>query len=247
MVRRLKDSVGWRYDIQHIAAQTRALRSMGMPQAIVVYLEANTKSWPEWRRVRGYEAANARIGQMVERLRASFPGDSVVVTLSGHSGGGSFMFGFIEGQPSIPDWLERIAFLDAVYNFEPKHTMKFADWLHRDTRHTLVSLAYDDREIVLDGKKVVADDGGTFRATRRMIDNLGKSFALVQDTVNEFIRYRAPQIELLVHPNPNNRILHTEMIGEMNGYMYALLTGRKADAKDLLRPKRAYSSFVDPF
>jgi hypothetical protein len=36
------------------------------------------------------------------------------------------------------------------------------------------------------------------------------------------------------------------MIGEMNGYMYALLTGHKAEAKELLRPKRAYSSFVEP-
>jgi hypothetical protein len=247
MGRRLRDSLGWRYDIQHIAAQTRALRTMGMPQAVVVYLEANTKSWPEWRRVRGYEAANKRIVDMVDRLRSMILGDNVVVTLSGHSGGGSFMFGFIEGQSSIPDWLERIAFLDAIYNFEPKHGDTFTAWLRRDPKHTLVSLAYDDREITLDGKKVVSDDGGTFRATRRMVDNLGKSFPLVQDTLNEFVRYRAPQVELLVHPNPANRILHTEMIGEMNGYMYALLTGRSGDVAKLLRAPRAYSGFVEPF
>jgi hypothetical protein len=154
------------------------------------------------------------------------------------------MFGFIDGQASIPDWLERIAFLDAVYNFDPRHGDKFVAWLQRNSQHRLVSLAYDDREITLDGKKVVSDDGGTFRATRRMVENLGKSFPLVQDTVNEFVRYRAPRIELLVHPNPANRILHTEMIGEMNGYMYALLTGRREDAAKLLRPMRAYSSFV---
>jgi hypothetical protein len=69
----------------------------------------------------------------------------------------------------------------------------------------------------------------------------------VQDTLNEFVRYRAPQVELLVHPNPANRILHTEMIGEMNGYMYALLTGRSGAAAKLLRAPRAYSGFVEPF
>jgi hypothetical protein len=247
MGRRLKDGVGWRYDIQHIAAQTRALRARGLTQAVVAYLEADTKSWPEWRRVRGYDAANARIVRMVDRLRAVVPGEAVAITLTGHSGGGSFMFGFIEGHAAIPDWLERIAFLDANYNFEPKHGDKLAVWLRRDARHTLVSLAYDDREIMLDGKKVVAADGGTWRATRRMIDNLGAAFPLAQDTVGEFMRYRAPQVELLVHPNPANRILHTEMIGEMNGYMYAMLTrrSREGEAARLLRPARAYLSFVD--
>ena len=41
---RADSSVGWRYDIQHIAAQTRALRARGLPGAVVVYLEADGKS-----------------------------------------------------------------------------------------------------------------------------------------------------------------------------------------------------------
>lgn len=43
-------TAGWRYDIQHIGAQTRALRARGLNQAVVAYLEADTKSWPDWRR-----------------------------------------------------------------------------------------------------------------------------------------------------------------------------------------------------
>lgn len=240
-------SVGWRYDIQHIGAATRALRERGMPQAIVVYLEAEGKSWPEWRRVQGYEVANPRIVRMVDQIRDAIgnPRD-LHVTLTGHSGGGSFAWGFIDGQDSLPSWLDRIGFLDSNYSFEPRHGERIASWLRRDSSNMLVVLAYDDREIMLDGKRVVSDSGGTWRATGRMIEALNPMFPLQRDTLGEFIRHRAPGIELLLHPNPANRILHTEMIGEMNGYMHAMLTGRAeyAAGSTVLEPKRAYTKYI---
>jgi hypothetical protein len=248
MGQRAGDGVGWRFDIQHIAAQTRALRDRGLPQAVVVYLEADSRSWPSWRAKLGYERANARIVAIVEQLRAlvGHP-DQTAVTLAGHSGGGSFMFGFIEGQDAIPDWLARIAFLDANYNFAPVHGDKLLAWLRRDPEHRLVALAYDDREILLDGKKVVSDSGGTWRATQRMIRHLGQSLTFAHDTLGPFVRYRAPQVELLLHPNPENRILHTAMIGDMNGYMHALLTGRPAydRAAAALQPVRMFERYVE--
>ena len=243
------EGIGWRYDIQHIAAQTRALRTLGMPQAIVVYLEAEGKSWPTWRRVRGYEAANARIVRLVDELIDSIGRPpTLAVTLTGHSGGGSLMFGFIEGHPAMPDWLERIAFLDATYNFTAAHGESLAAWLRRDPRHVLVSLAYDDREIMLDGKKVVSDSGGTWRATDRMLASLGGAFPLVADSLGEFERHRTAQVELLRHPNPRNRILHTEMIGEMNGYMHAMLARRPDYERGatMLRAERVYTRWVAP-
>ena len=101
------------------------------------------------------------------------------VTLTGHSGGGSFFWGFIDGQDALPDWLERIAFLDANYSFEPRHGDKIAAWLRRNERNTLVVLAYDDRNIMLDGKRVITDStGGTWRASQRMMDYFRPSFAL---------------------------------------------------------------------
>jgi hypothetical protein len=244
------EGVGWRYDIQHIAAQTRALRTMGVPQAIVAYLEADTRSWPEWRRVRGLDSANRRIVALVDSLRASIGSPPrLSVTLTGHSGGGSFMFGFIEGQDSLPPWIDRIAFLDANYNFAPLHGDRLVQWLRQDREHTLVVLAYDDREIMLDGKKVVSDSGGTWRASLRMIEFLRdrKSMRLVEDTIGEFRRYRTPQVDLVLHPNPANRILHTEMIGEMNGYMHALLARRPAyeAGRSLLKTSRAYTRWVE--
>jgi hypothetical protein len=248
MGRQLTDSVGWRYDIQHIAAQTRALRTRGLPQAVVVYLEADGKSWPSWRAKLGYPTANARIVTMLDEIRRSFVGATdMSVSLTGHSGGGSLMFGFIEGQDSLPPWLGRIALLDANYNFAPEHGKKLLAWLAADRTRRLVSLAYDDREIMLDGKKVVSDSGGTWRATERMLRFLAPMVALTHDSLGAFDRFRSAQIELLRHPNPTNRILHTEMIGEMNGYMHAVLTGRPEYDRgpSLLRPERAYSAFVD--
>lgn len=245
---RIVDSAEWHYDIQHIGAQTRALRARGLNQAVVAYLEADKKSWPEWRSRHGYEHANPRIVAIVDQLRAAIgnPTD-LAVTLTGHSGGGSFAWGFIDGQDALPGWLERIAFLDSDYSYEQRHGVKIAEWLRRRPENTLVVLAYDDRNIMLDGKKVVSDSGGTWRATHRMLDDLRGSFALKADTLGDFLRFRSPQIEVLLHPNPANRILHTEMIGEMNGYMHALLVGRPGygPGNSVLKPARAYTQWVE--
>lgn len=242
------DSTTWRFDIQHIGAQTRALRARGLEQAVVVYLEADRKSWPEWRARHTYDRANPRIVAIVDTLRAVIgnPRD-LAVTLTGHSGGGSFAWGFIDGQASLPDWLARIAFLDSNYSYERRHGEKIAEWLRRRATNVLVVLAYDDRNIMLDGKKVVSDSGGTWRATHRMLDDFQTPFALQRDTLGDFIRYRSGQIELLLHPNPGNRILHTEMIGEMNGYMHAMLVRRPgySDQTSVLEPERIYRRWVE--
>ena len=246
--RQMADGVDWHYDIQHIGAQTRALRELGLKQAVVAYLEADSRSWPAWRSALGYERANPRIVEIVDEVRRAIgnPGQ-LSVTLTGHSGGGSFAWGFIDGQQALPDWLDRIAFLDSNYSFEPRHGGKITEWLRRDAEHTLVVLAYDDREIMFEGKKVVSDSGGTWRASHRMIENLQQSSSLTTDTLGDFIRYRGEQIEILLHPNPANRILHTELVGEMNGYMHATLVRRPgyAGADSLLKPVRAYSRWVE--
>jgi hypothetical protein len=245
--RKMRDGLDWHYDIQHIGAQTRALRTRGMPQAIVVYLEADKRSWPAWRQSLGYPQANRRIVEIVDQIRYAVGNpDDMRVTLTGHSGGGSFMFGFIEGQDSLPAWLERIAFLDANYNFEWKHGEKLVKWLRKNPRNTLVVLAYDDRNIMLDGKKVVSDSGGTWRASERMINYLREPFEFKMDTAGEFRRFRASQVIALLHPNPENKILHTSMIGDMNGYMHAMLVRRPSydSGETLLKSSRVYEQWI---
>ena len=44
----------WHYDIQHIGAQTRFLRDLLKDRdVVVVYLEAESRSWPAWRKAHG--------------------------------------------------------------------------------------------------------------------------------------------------------------------------------------------------
>ena len=240
------DSANWRYDIQHIGAQTRVLRTMGIPQAVVAYLEADVRSWSGWRAAEPYERTNAWIVRLVDQLRTAIGNPPrLAVTLTGHSGGGSFAWGFIDGQDSLPPWLERVAFLDSNYSFEPRHGEKLVRWLAGDSRRTLVVLAYDDREITLDGRKVVSETGGTWRASQRMLDYLRPAHPLTAGRLGEFIRYHDAQIEILLHPNPENRILHTVMVGELNGYMHALLVRRPGYEQPVLGSPRAYTAWLE--
>ena len=184
MGRKLVEGVGWRYDIQHIGAQTRALRARGLSQAIVVYLEADTRSWPEWRRVQGYERSNARIVAMVDQLRAAIGNPpQLAVTLTGHSGGGSFAWGFLDGQDALPAWLERIPFLDSNYSFEYRHGDMIVKWLRRN-RRTRSWCRYDDRNIMLDGKKVVSDWAAP--GAPHPADELPRTNTFTADTLGEF-------------------------------------------------------------
>jgi hypothetical protein len=107
-------------------------------------------------------------------------------------------------------------------------------------------VAYNDTNIMLDGKKVVSDSGGTWRASSRMINYLREPFEFKTDSVGDFTRYRASQIVALLHRNPENKILHTSMIGDMNGYMHAMLVRRPGydRSESVLKPSRVYEEFT---
>lgn len=260
MGRAVVDSTTWRFDIQHVAAQTRAARARGLSNLVVVYLEAAGKSWPAWRQSRGYPDANRRIRVLLQALRDSVSAELTVqdgrpphlrVTLSGHSGGGSLMFGLIESQDTMPAWLDRLAFLDANYNFDARHGPVLDAWLSAHSARRLYVVAYDDREIRVDGRKVVSDSGGTWRATQRMRswwEQPASARVLRHDTVGAFHRWRdvASQLELLAHPNPDNRILHTELVGEMNSFLYVVLAGRVTESAALPvpAPPRQYAPYI---
>ncbi len=89
-------------------------------------------------------------------------------------------------------------------------------------------LAYDDRNITLNGKKVVSDTGGTYRASQRMIDFFASANRFQQSNWNSFDHHTAhqDQIQFLVHRNNENKILHTALVGEMNGLLAALCSGQ---------------------
>ena len=115
------------------------------------------------------------------------------MTLTGHSGGGSFMFGVIEAGDEIPDYVDRIASWTPTTLRRRKTRGKLRSWLKGDAARRLIVLAYDDREIMLDGKKVVGPTGGTFRATERMVEAFKQNFPLTEATTAKppFIETRA--------------------------------------------------------
>jgi hypothetical protein len=246
---KLSEELDWHFDIQHVAAQWRLFQKHETERnTILACVQAKNLSWPTWKGERDYGPAYIR--QIVEALVDSVPGQDVSVVLTGHSGGGSFIFGLIDASPEIPDYVERIAFLDANYGFDASlHGKKLVNWLNEGTKRCCYVLAYDDREIMLDGKKVVGPTGGTFRATNRMLDFLKQEAKVDEAKLGEFTKYTAlnDQLMALVHPNPKNIILHTRLVGEMNGLVDALTWGTAShDRYSKLASSRAYSEFVQP-
>jgi hypothetical protein len=244
------EGLDWHFDIQHVMAQVRTFRAICPSRNIVLAcIQANNRSWPTWRRQR--EANSAWIAKIVQSLADTLPADEVKLTLSGHSGGGSFLFGLLNATDKIPSSIERIIFLDANYNYsdEQLHGTKILDWLAGDPVRQFVVLAYDDRNIEYKGKKVVGPTGGTFRASHRMLDFLRGKIELEHSKQGVFDRYAGINGRLLtlIHPNPENKILHTRLVGEMNGLLFALTAGTAEENEwGKLDSPRDYTDMIQP-
>lgn len=232
--KKIVQGVDWHYGIQHIGAQTRRLREIITDENIVVaYLEAKSKSWPLWRRK--HSNSGSLIKQIVESVKSQLPVANVKITLSGHSGGGSFIFGYLNSLPHIPDEIGRISFLDSNYSYsdEEKHGDKLIEWLKRSSQHFLSVICYDDRNVRFNGKLIVGPQGGTYRKTYKMIERLQKEIPLTRTDENELTRYRGlnGRIDIIIHNNPENKILHTVLVGDMNGFIQAMTSGTQYENK----------------
>ncbi|MDQ3441402.1 MAG: hypothetical protein M3478_13755 [Planctomycetota bacterium] len=243
---KLEPGTDWHYDIQHVGAQVRKLRQVTPEENIVVaLLEADTKSWPAWRKA--HPDNPKRIRALVDELSRAVPGPDAneTLTLTCHSGGGSFIFGYINGGDTIPDNVARIAFLDANYGYadDEQHGEKLLAWLKGDAKRTLVVIAYDDRDVKLNGKNIVSPTGGTYRASHRMIERLKKDVKLEASKRGPFESHTdGLQTHFLIHTNPQAKILHTVLV-ERNGLLEALTIGTPQDVKwgGMLMGDRAYS------
>lgn len=245
----------WHFDIQHIAAQTRRLREVSPHENIVLAcIEAEGLSWPAWRGQHPNNATllRALVESLLVSLKDQFPlSQPVRVTLSGHSGGGSFLFGFLNSSDTIPNYIDRIAFLDANYSYrdEERHGDKLLTWLQSVPTKHLVVLAYDDRNIILNGKNVVGPTGGTFRASERMIARFQQELTLAQRQRDSVKTYRELDGRLLfrIHLNPENKILHTALVGEMNGFLDSMTSATpQASLWGTFNSKRAYAQWIQP-
>jgi hypothetical protein len=232
-----------------VLAQVRALRAIETDRNLVLAVtDAPQKSWPAFRKA--HPDIPARAAAVAAEALRDVPSSPVRLTVTGHSGGGSFIFAIIEHGDAIPANVSRIAFLDANYSYaDAPHADKLLAWLRGGADRHLVVIAYDDREITLNGKKVVGPDGGTFRATHRMLDRFSKDLAFTQSTLGPFEARRAldGRVRFFIHPNPENKILHTRLVGEMNGLMEAMTVGTPYEGKwGTFGGPRAYADYVRP-
>ncbi len=239
----------FRYDIQHVLAQVRLYRNE-VPERTValVVVEAPELSWPTWRQA--HPDAPARAAAMMKTLGEVVPGAKL--SLVSHSGGGALTFALLAHARALPDAVERIAFLDSHYAFEAgeEHGKKLAAWIRASRTHQLVALAYDDRKIRLHGKRVVKPGGGSFNATFRMIQALEAERMPVRESrEGAFRRFVGEdgRVELRVHPNPKNVILHSALVSDDNGLLFALARGKgeRLEARFRLGPPRLFTARVD--
>ena len=146
--------------------------------------------------------------------------------------------------------MERIVFLDANYSYSDSdhHGDKLLAWLKADRDRRLVVIAYDDRKITLNGKPVIGPDGGTFRATERMRSRFAKDVDFTRTAMGDFVAHTGldGRIALLVHTNPKNRILHTALVGEMNGLLRGLTDLDAKPTWGTFGGPPAYTKFVQP-
>ena len=237
----------WHFDIQHIGAQTRYLRETIKDRTIVViYLEADVRSWPAWRKKNG----DAKIPEIISSVRKIFTGYQTEIILTSHSGGGSFIFGYMNAVPRIPDDVVRIAFLDSNYGYDVAlgHTKKLADWLKASDHHYLSVLAYHDDIALLDGKSFVSANGGTWGRSHAMLKDFGGifNFTAGKMVVPGLEKQSAldGRFEFLLKENPERKIFHTVQV-ERNGFIQSMLSGTPREGQGYTYfGDRVYSQWI---
>ena len=241
--RRMRPGDDWHYDIQHIGAQTRFFRRLDRDESLVVaYLETSNHAWPAWLRS-GKDSATV---QIFEAIAARYAGHDLRIALDSHSGGGAFVFSYLDRVSQIPPQIDRIAFLDSEYNYDAKlHEAKLAQWVRADG-HALCVIAYDDASARLNGKPFVSADGGTWGRSHAMLADLGREFPIERTNTGDPERYEglAGRIVFLLKENPKAEIFHTVQV-ERNGFIESLLSGTELDGRGYRYfGRRAYSGFV---
>ena len=235
----------WRFDIQHIAGQTRFLRDLIKDRAVVVvYLEAAGKSWPAWRKAHG----DKQIPEIIATVKKLFHGRQVETVLSGHSGGGSFIFGYLNARDKIPGDVTRIAFLDSNYAYDRAagHKDKLVKWLTAPSQPSLCVLAYNDAVALLNGTNFVSAAGGTWGKSHAMRRDLAEDFKFTSQTNADFQRYNAldGRVRFILKENPERKIYHTVQV-ERNGFIHSIVSGTTNEGKgyEYFGP-RAYSAWI---
>ena len=246
MGKKIKEGDDWHFDIQHIKAQTAFIRKELREQNIVVaYLENNYKSWPAWktRHVNYIE----EIQHITDTILSLYTAREKVLYLNGHSGGGRFIFSYLDGVKEIPSFVERISFLDSDYGYEAMYLPKIKDWLQYNKKAVLNVFAYNDSVALLNGKRFLSDTGGTWYRSRMMLTDLSKYFHFDKVRDDSLIVYQSTdkRIQFFFKTNPEKKIFHTVQV-ELNGFIHSVLMGTKRESnKYTYFGERAYKDLIE--
>ena len=246
---------GWRYDIQHIAAQTRFLRSKDKnSNYVVVYLESALRAWTT--HASKYGDSPRMYRNLIDTVRSIIADKSSgkaergkqSIVLSSHSGGGRFIFSYLQGEATIPEYIKRIVFLDSVYGYEEGlHSDKFCKWLGQSSKNALVVYSYIDTTVILDGKHIVSPTGGTGYKSRQMAgDIIARGIKLKSESDTSFCSYTLKKkVQILIKENPHGKIYHTVLV-ERNGFVSSVLFGTRYEQRGYkFWGNRCYNPFID--
>lgn len=245
MGKKMEPGDDWHYDIQHIEAQTAFVRrQLKRKNVVVIYLENNYKSWPRWKQV--HTRFTTRIPQLIDSLTGLIPGKKKEIYLNGHSGGGSFIFGYLASLDKIPGTIKRISFLDSNYGYDSSYYPKLRQWLRETPGTALNIFAYNDSVALYNAKPVVSATGGTWWRSRLMLQHLQADFSFSKERDDSLIVYKSSddRVQFYFKTNPDRKIFHTQQV-ELNGFIHSILCGTKHDSRGYrYYDKRAYEALI---
>lgn len=246
MGKKMETGDDWHFNIQHIKAQTDFIRKqLKKKNFIVIYLENDYKSWPLWKQK--HPDFKVLIPNLVDSLTGIVKGNRKVVYLNGHSGGGSFIFGYLAGVEKIPASVKRISFLDSDYGYDSSYYTKFRNWLGEVKDASLNVFAYNDSIALYNGKPFVSATGGTWYRSHLFLKHLQNDFNFSRSTTDSLIIYKNQnkRIQFYFKINTDRGIYHTQQV-ELNGFIHSVLCGTKYDSKKYqYYSARAYSDFIE--
>ena len=246
MGKKIKEGDDWHFDIQHIRAQTRFIRDKLHNTSIVIaYLENSYKSWPIWKTKHQDYAAISK--EIVDTLYSLIQSPKKSIYLESHSGGGRFIFSYLDAVTVIPTYVQRIIFLDSDYGYDSSYLPKLTSWIKNDKKHVLNVFAYNDSVALYNGKTFVSATGGTWYRSHLMLSQLSSFFNFKKTEDDSLVVFKSAndRIQFYFKTNPDKKIYHTTQV-ELNGFIHSVLSGTKYDSKGYRYfGKRAYSNLIE--
>lgn len=158
-----------------IGAQAQELRASSAyngKNLVIAYLSPANKKWPSFLDQTGLNARSL-MDQTISHLKSRLGQDQISISVEGHSGGGAFISNMIDKGASIPNYINKINFYDAIYAYNGiNHAQKIKQWLDASPEHRFTNIAATP-QIKGPQKQFIAD-----------LQSLGVSFEQITEAVH---------------------------------------------------------------